>query len=307
MKAVTFGLVAATLALTTTFTTTDALARHGERRGRGPMPPQCAELMTEARSAWNEIAKPELSAIKAEIDAMLTPEEKATLDALRQQAHTKMKRGRDAFKDAGDMTKEERKAAMKNLREQAHAAKQQMREDLKPIMEKYESRLKTLADRWDVAVDELRTRAEDMRERVEDDTTYAACRGAMKHIGKGFPGHHGKGGREEGKIAFLLLWNGEEPTFDTGGDARNTSPRVVVSPNPAQNTATVSFSLTAADEISIELVNSAGQRIAELYKGRLNAGNHSLPLSWGTVTPGTYRLLIKGSSTRLSSPLSIVN
>jgi hypothetical protein len=73
-----------------------------------------------------------------------------------------------------------------------------------------------------------------------------------------------------------------------------------VAPHPFRNRATVTFSLTRASNVRLDLLDQAGRIAAAVYRGRLARGRHSLPMSTDGVVPGAYFLrLAAGTGTQV--------
>jgi hypothetical protein len=66
-----------------------------------------------------------------------------------------------------------------------------------------------------------------------------------------------------------------------------------VSPNPISRSGTVSFSLPAADYVSLKMYNIAGQLIDDFMGQRLAAGRHVLNISTANLAQGTYFLVLE--------------
>lgn len=66
-----------------------------------------------------------------------------------------------------------------------------------------------------------------------------------------------------------------------------------VHPNPAQLETTVSYTLTSPSDVSLELVNTLGQRISTIERKERNTGTHSESIPLSQLTRGTYLLTIR--------------
>jgi photosystem II stability/assembly factor-like uncharacterized protein len=64
--------------------------------------------------------------------------------------------------------------------------------------------------------------------------------------------------------------------------------RVEVHPNPAHDSATVTFTLRTPSEVEAVLYDGLGRRVAVLHEGPLGAGEHTLPLDGGALPAGVY-------------------
>ncbi len=66
-----------------------------------------------------------------------------------------------------------------------------------------------------------------------------------------------------------------------------------VFPVPANNQATIRFTMLRKGEVSVEVYDIAGRRVAELYRGQLNQGNHSLQWNTASLQNGVYFIKVK--------------
>lgn len=69
--------------------------------------------------------------------------------------------------------------------------------------------------------------------------------------------------------------------------------KAVVYPNPAQSETTVSYTLTTKSDVSIELVNTLGQRITTIERKDQAIGTHSERISVSQLMKGTYLLTVR--------------
>jgi photosystem II stability/assembly factor-like uncharacterized protein len=66
-----------------------------------------------------------------------------------------------------------------------------------------------------------------------------------------------------------------------------------LSPNPAKDQVHVTFTLDQDDNIRISLLDASGRELRELYRRRLSAGDHQIPLYIGNQPAGTYLVAIQ--------------
>jgi hypothetical protein len=59
-------------------------------------------------------------------------------------------------------------------------------------------------------------------------------------------------------------------------------------PNPARQQATLSYALTEVTEVSLEVYDLLGRRVATLARGRKEAGRHSKKLDVSDLSSGVY-------------------
>ena len=79
-------------------------------------------------------------------------------------------------------------------------------------------------------------------------------------------------------------------------DPGSVEANVGVYPNPAGEQAALSLKLSKDDEISVILLNSAGQEIRMIFEGHLSKGVHELPVDISGLNSGVYFLKINGDS-----------
>ncbi len=70
----------------------------------------------------------------------------------------------------------------------------------------------------------------------------------------------------------------------------------LVYPNPAKNSATISFSLQESTNVRVSIVNMQGQTISAIYNGYLNKGTQTLQANVSSLASGTYNVLIQAGS-----------
>ncbi len=80
-----------------------------------------------------------------------------------------------------------------------------------------------------------------------------------------------------------------------------------ITPNPVRTTATIRYSLARASEITLEVFDARGRRIATLEQGRRPAGSHSV--AWRTnsrLAAGSYIVRLRAGSHRSTASISVV-
>jgi len=77
-------------------------------------------------------------------------------------------------------------------------------------------------------------------------------------------------------------------------------------PNPFNNSTVVQFEIPVDDNVSLELFNSLGERIANLFSGYKNAGRYKIHYNGGVVSSGVYFLIIKTSAGVLSHKILLL-
>ena len=67
-------------------------------------------------------------------------------------------------------------------------------------------------------------------------------------------------------------------------------------PNPFNSSTTISFSLPAANKVSLKIYDMRGKQVAELVDGRLNAGTHTVQWQAENLPSGIYYSILKSGS-----------
>jgi hypothetical protein len=77
-------------------------------------------------------------------------------------------------------------------------------------------------------------------------------------------------------------------------------------PNPAINLSTIQFGVAVEGIVSIQLYNSLGQSVRELYNGLTTRGFHTISPSLTDLTPGIYiyKMLYGGKEKSLKMIIS---
>lgn len=78
-----------------------------------------------------------------------------------------------------------------------------------------------------------------------------------------------------------------------------------VSPNPASSNAKVSFSLTAAGDVQLVMVNVAGQEVLTVLNGSFAAGTHNATIDAATLASGSYSLVLRSNGMVVSKNVTI--
>ncbi|MBC8145783.1 MAG: hypothetical protein H7X80_09355 [bacterium] len=91
-------------------------------------------------------------------------------------------------------------------------------------------------------------------------------------------------------------------------DARTSDARFGdIAPNPVRDAATVSIVLEHADDIQLDLINAAGERIAHIFTGRLDRGVSERAVDVRGVAGGVYYLVMTTTSgARIVTPIVVI-
>jgi len=100
----------------------------------------------------------------------------------------------------------------------------------------------------------------------------------------------------------MTVWI-DEPT--TGIGQVNEPLRIAVSPNPVLSQAVASFSVDRLCGVTLSLYNNMGQKVKDIYSGKLGQGVHQVGFSAGTLTPGIYFLRLEAGSATASTKVIV--
>ncbi|MBC8125110.1 MAG: T9SS type A sorting domain-containing protein [Candidatus Kapabacteria bacterium] len=78
-----------------------------------------------------------------------------------------------------------------------------------------------------------------------------------------------------------------------------------VSPNPVNQSAKVSFTLTSAGEMQLVLVNLAGQEVLSILSGSYAAGTHNASIDAASLASGSYTLVLRSNGMVVSKNVTI--
>jgi hypothetical protein len=96
----------------------------------------------------------------------------------------------------------------------------------------------------------------------------------------------------------------------TSGIAEQTSVRGFsfssVVPNPANNTAVLSYTLGSAASVAIEVRSILGQQVMRLEEGAMEAGSHRKGIDLSTLTAGSYIVTLRAGDYVASEQLAVV-
>jgi hypothetical protein len=77
-------------------------------------------------------------------------------------------------------------------------------------------------------------------------------------------------------------------------------------PNPFNPSTTVRFSLPATEMTTLEVFNLQGQRVATLINGMMEAGEHEVTFSAGSLPTGTYLLNLRSGTHAAVTKASLI-
>ena len=77
-------------------------------------------------------------------------------------------------------------------------------------------------------------------------------------------------------------------------------------PNPFDNSVQLSYSLPRSSQTSIRIYNQLGKQVAELYNGRLQAGQHSLNWDGHGQNSGTYFIRVNAGTKMATQKVTLV-
>lgn len=85
-----------------------------------------------------------------------------------------------------------------------------------------------------------------------------------------------------------------------------TSEGIFVAPNPLSNNAEIGFTLRSSSHVSIDIVNTLGEKVATVYNNQLDAGYKALYISTDNIPSGSYYINIRTADGFASTPISII-
>lgn len=77
-------------------------------------------------------------------------------------------------------------------------------------------------------------------------------------------------------------------------------------PNPFNPATTISYTLREAENIRLEVFNIQGQKIATLFEGRQQAGEHDVPFDASNLSSGVYMYRLQTASQILTRQMVLI-
>ncbi|GAB4345564.1 MAG: hypothetical protein OHK0038_25790 [Flammeovirgaceae bacterium] len=238
------------------------------------------ELRKEARAYFQENILPVLKKQREKLESQLTEEEKKEIEKLRnemlgnREERKAMKEKMHKAMDNSDALSIQEKAEMFDLFLKGRAKKEELHE----VLKKYDDRVLPLLE--EIAPQKEKWK-EDMKKIAE------------KHIGKEGveemkSHHHFKHhfDRKTSKIAFILADFEKDEKIDKA---------IKIFPNPANQKATVEYSLQEPDNVEISLSDKEGNILKKLWEGKKDKGDHQLEFDVQSLSKGQYFVIIKSS------------
>lgn len=234
-----------------------------------------------------ENIQPVLLEQRTKLETKITAEDKALIAELRAKRSERPKR-------LENPSMEERKAA-----KEAYEANKEQRtaykEQLKALVETYESDIDALyaeiqpqVEEWKKDMKELAQahHSEGMKKRKQGESSGAGKKGKAGKRGKrGQKGERGKAFLLP-KGAFLLL-DPNDPEMQEEALAEAIT-EIKVFPNPTFNQNTLSYTVKQAGHLRIELHNESGRLIEVLFDGNKETGSYQLDVDMSKLRNGVY-------------------
>jgi len=82
--------------------------------------------------------------------------------------------------------------------------------------------------------------------------------------------------------------------------------RLTSYPNPTRGQATIEYTLPEAQEVTLEVYDVLGRRVATLENGRRQAGRHTLRLDGGSLPSGVYFGRLEAGEQTRSQKITVV-
>ncbi len=92
----------------------------------------------------------------------------------------------------------------------------------------------------------------------------------------------------------------------TNVNERTLFGNTTVYPNPATDRFNVRFELGSSSEVSIEMMNMTGQKVAERNLGRLPAGAHDIVMGADTMEDGIYIVIVNSGNSAFANKVRVV-
>ncbi len=79
-----------------------------------------------------------------------------------------------------------------------------------------------------------------------------------------------------------------------------------VKPNPVRESATVAFGVNETQTVRVELFDLAGEKVATLFNGTVQAGEHQFTVEASNLSSGRYMFVVNGNGVQKSGTVTIV-
>jgi len=270
----------------------------------------CAQKLTKEEKrakfeAFREDAKaynkqnvwPVVKAQRQKLDAVMSEADKQTVANLR----TQMKEAREKMRAFRKEMREQHKPG-EGRPELTDAQKTTLKTQRK-AMRKAKNATWGIADKYETTIEKL---LEEMKPKAEQwKKDLKALR--VKHFGERKKEEHGRMGRRGKRhhhrrmhgmrgmrrmfrpVGFVMI----DPASNEMGEGSG-EPSIVY-PNPSADETKVNFSLTKAENVSIQLMDANGKLVKELLNENKAAGSHAHTIDMSNLKNGTYYVIIKTS------------
>lgn len=256
-----------------------------ERRSRHKV------LRKEIKAYRQKNVLPVMQAQRQKLEAVMSAADRQKVTDLRSQMHT---------------AKEKMRAFRKELRKNHPTGKRpELTEEQRKIMKAHHKTMRKsryaaweLVDKYETTIDALLSEVKPQKKKWRQEIKAIK----VKHLGERKKGAHHKIGKKRHRrgrhhkmkrlhhpISFLLF----DPSNPRVGTPNNSAS--VVFPNPSGNESKVEFSLTKSEKVSVQLLDSQGKLIKEVFNAMKPAGSHSQTIDMSGLKNGTYYVIIKSS------------
>ncbi|MBN1291629.1 MAG: T9SS type A sorting domain-containing protein, partial [Candidatus Latescibacteria bacterium] len=119
-------------------------------------------------------------------------------------------------------------------------------------------------------------------------------------------------GEEYNPALYEDVFAGTIENFDVESEpidkpvTEDTQQFVSISPNPANPVTTISYSITEASHVKLEVFNVSGQKVTTLVDGFMSAGSHSATFDGANLSSGVYLYNFESNGFRKNGKLLIV-
>lgn len=248
-------------------------------------------LRKEIKAYRQKNVWPVMRAQRQKLEAVMSAADRQKVADLRSQMHMARTRMRTFRKElheshpAGkrpELTEEQRKVVKthhKTMRKSRYAA-WELADKYETTIDALLSEIKPQKKKWRQEIKAIKIKHLGERKKEAHDEM-----GKKRHR----RGRHHRMKRLHHPISFLLL-DLSNPQADTPNN--NTS---VVFPNPSGSASKVSFDLIKSEKVSIQLMDSQGKLIKEVFNAVKPAGSHSQTIDMSGLKNGIYYVIIKSS------------
>jgi hypothetical protein len=262
---------------------------------------QHKKFREETRAFVEKEVVPVLSEARQKLDPKMSAEDRAEVGKLRNELAAQREAQHKLHQQNRPARGEEPSEAQRAARQADMKAKRLLMTRAWAIADKYETDIEALqaalrpqADSWKESLQELHEAHRPESVKPKEGERKEHGKGMREHRGHKKGGHHAHGPKGprgpkllhslESPVGFLLF----DPAnpFPKAEEAREIS--LEAFPNPASSSTTLSYELQTPGMVGIQLLDTQGQVIQDLYRGKAEAGVNSQLISLEGLEKGVY-------------------